>query len=43
MKYELLALDIGGTVAKEHTNTLTKNVIDAIRKANEKINNWITI
>lgn len=38
MNYKLLAVDIDGTVVKEHTNTPTKRVIDAIRKANEKIN-----
>jgi len=38
MSYKLLALDIDGTVVKEHTNTPTKRVIDAISKANEKIN-----
>lgn len=38
MSYKLLAVDIDGTVVKEHTDTPTKRVIDAIRKANEKIN-----
>lgn len=37
MKYKLLALDIDGTVVKEHTNTPTPKVIDAIRKANAKV------
>jgi len=38
MIYKLLALDVDGTVVKEHVNTPSKRVIDAIRKANEKIN-----
>lgn len=38
MKYKLLALDVDGTVVKDHTNTPSKQVIEAIRRANEKIN-----
>lgn len=38
MNYKLLAVDIDGTVVKEHTNTPTQTVIDAIRKASKKIN-----
>lgn len=38
MKYKLLALDIDGTIVKEHTSIPTKRVIDSIQKANEKIN-----
>lgn len=37
MQYKLLALDIDGTIVKEHTNTPTPQVIEAIRKANEKV------
>lgn len=38
MKYKLLALDIDGTLVKENTNSPTKQVVEAIQKANEKIN-----
>ena len=38
MTHKLLALDIDGTVVREHTNTPSKRVIDAIRRANKKIN-----
>lgn len=38
MTYELLGVDIDGTVVKEHINTPTQTVTDVIRKANEKIN-----
>ncbi len=37
MSYQLLALDIDGTIVKEDTNTPTKRVYDAIQKANKKI------
>lgn len=37
MKYKLLALDIDGTIVKEHTNIASKNVVKAIKKASEKI------
>src|SRR3989344_4619560 len=37
MKYKLLALDIDGTIVKEHTNTASKAVIEAIQKAKEKL------
>lgn len=37
MKYKLLALDIDGTVAKEHTNLISPKVIRAIQQAKEKV------
>ena len=37
MKYKLLALDIDGTVVKEHTNTPSLAVVKAIQQAKKKI------
>ena len=37
MKYKLLALDIDGTVVKEHTNTPSPSVVKAIQQAKKKI------
>lgn len=37
MQHKLLALDIDGTIVKEHTNEPTKNVIEAIKKASKKV------
>lgn len=37
MKYKLLALDIDGTVVKEHSNVPTGNVIQALRDINKVV------
>ena len=37
MKYKLLALDIDGTIVKEHTNEISTTVLNAIQAAKEKI------
>jgi len=37
MKYKLLALDIDGTLVKEHTNEVSQVVRDAITAAKEKV------
>jgi len=37
MKYKLLALDIDGTVVKEHTNIPSPSVVKAIQQAKKKI------
>jgi HAD superfamily hydrolase (TIGR01484 family) len=37
MRYRLLALDIDGTVVKEHTNMPTHQVTDAIHKVSQKV------
>lgn len=37
MPYKLLALDIDGTLVKEHTNTVSSAVIDSIKQAQEKV------
>lgn len=37
MKYKLLALDIDGTVVKEHTNTPSTSVVKAIQQAKKRI------
>lgn len=37
MKYKLLALDIDGTVVKEHTNTPAPSVVKAIQQAKKRI------
>lgn len=37
MRYRLLALDIDGTLVREHTNDVSPVVIDALKKAQEKV------